>query len=147
MKLKLVVQNGKRILCCPNGSKLNADDAVIQRLLSDFKKPTKFKGTDGCWNDIVCDMEDVKGQTLAIVDDTLTLIIYSPIQLSPVEETTEYISAREYACLHGKPHSLIRRLCMEGRIPGVQKNSSGWLIPKNVPYPSRKKREIKQKTT
>ena len=145
MKLKLVVQNGKKILCCPNGSILNADDNVIRRLLAEFKTPTKFRGNDGCWNDVICDMSEVKGQTLAIVDDSLNLVIYSPIKLSPIEESAEYISASEYAELHGKPHSLIRRLCKENRIPGTQKNSSGWLIPKNAPYPKRKRRENNKK--
>lgn len=143
MKLKLVLKNGKKLLCCPNGSLLYADNQVLERLLTEFKKPSNFKGTDGCWNDVICDMDDIKGQTLAIVDDNMNLIIYSPNAFAKFKTEEEYISASEYAELHNKPHSLIRRLCQEERIPGAHKNSSGWLIPKNAPYPKRKKREIK----
>lgn len=144
MKLKLVLECGKRFLCCPNGSILIADDSVLQRLLTDFKKPNSFKGEDGCWNDVICDMKDVKGQVLAIVDDSLNLVIYSNKTFEGFQTSEVYISASEYAELHQKSHPRIKKLCEDGRIPGAQKNRSGWLIPQNAPYPERKKREVKK---
>ena len=144
MKLRLVLKNGKRLLCCPNGSILNADDSVLQRLLTDFKKPDSFKGTDGAWNDVICEMKDFNGQTLAVVDDKSQLIIYSPEAFKGFRTPTVYISASEYADLHNKSHPRVKQLCEEGRIEGVQYTRGGWIIPKNAPYPERKPREVKK---
>ena len=145
MKLKLVLRRGQRILCCPNGGIMLADDAVLQRLLTDFKKPNSFKGTDGCWNDVISDMKDVPGETLAIIDDNSDLIIHSPETFKNFRTPTIYISASEYADLHEKSHPRIKQLCEEGRIEGVQYTRGGWIIPKDAPYPERKPREVKKK--
>ena len=145
MKLKLVLLNDKKLLYCPNGSILVANENVLARLLAEFNHPNKFKGVDGCWNSKNSDMAEAEGITLAIVDDQLNLIVYSPKAFSVVQKHVEYISASEYAEKHGRSHSLIRRLCEEGRIPGAQQNRSGWLLPQDAPYPKRKKRETKKK--
>ena len=144
MKLKLILKDDKMILCCPNGSILNANDSVLQRLLTNFKKPNSFKGTDGCWNDLISDMKDVKGQTLAVVDNKSNLIVYSPEAFKNFRTPTVYITASEYAELHKKSHPRIKQLCEEGRIEGVQNTRGGWIIPKDAPYPERKPRENKK---
>ena len=145
MKLRLVLKQGKRLLCCPNGSILNADDSVLQKLLTDFKKPDSFKGTDACWNDTICDMKDFKGQTLAFVDDKSDLVILSPEAFKGFRTPTVYVSASEYADLHKKSHPRIKQLCEDGRIEGVQNTRGGWIIPKDAPYPERKSREVDKK--
>lgn len=145
MKLRLVSQNGKKILCCPNGSVMIADDSVLQRLLTNFDSPRKFMGNDGCWNATVCDMEDVKGTTLAAVDDKLRLIIYSSKAFADLKTSTVYVSASEYAEIHNKSHPQIKKLCEAGRITGAQSTRGGWIIPKDAPYPERKPREVKKK--
>ena len=144
MKLRLVLKKGKRFLCCPNGSILNADDTVLQKLLTDFKRPNSFKGMDGSWNDTICEMKDYEGQTLAFVDDKLELVIISPEAFKGLKTPTVYITASEYAELHKKSHPRIKQLCEEGRIEGVQNTRGGWIIPKDAPYPKRKPREIKK---
>ena len=145
MKLRLVSQNGKRILCCPNGSIMLADDSVLQRLLTSFDSPSKFMGKDGCWNATVCEMEDVKGTTPAAVDDKLRLIIYSPKAFADFETSRVYVSASEYAEIHNKSHPQIKKLCEAGRIKGAQSTRGGWIIPKDAPYPERQPREVKTK--
>ena len=145
MKLRLVLVNDKKLLYCPNGSIIKADEKVLNRLLTEFNHPSRFKGNDGCWNISVADMDSALGTTLAIVDDKKNLIVYSPNAFLLPKAAEEYVSASEYAVMHGKAHSLIRRLCDNGRISGAIKNSTGWLIPKNAPYPERKTREIKNK--
>lgn len=144
MKLRLVLKNGKRLLYCPNGSILNVDDSVLQRLLTDFKRPGSFKGTDGIWNALISDMNDYEGQTLAFVDDKSELVIISPEAFKGFRTPTVYITASEYAELHKKSHPRIKQLCEEGRIEGVQNTRGGWIIPKDAPYPERKPREIKK---
>ena len=140
MKLRLIKQRRERLLLCPNGSILSVDKDVLSRLLTDFKKPTSFKGEYGYWNAENASMEDVYGETLAFVDDSHKLIIVSDHLYSPEKETV-YISATEYGELHGKSRPMVKRLCAAGRITGAYKTSSGWLIPKDAPYPARKSRE------
>lgn len=142
MKLRLIEQRNTRLLLCPNGSILKVDKTVLERLLTKFKKPQSFKGNSGYWNHEKASMEDVYGQTLAFVDDSHRLVIMSD-KLFAHSAQTVYISATEYAELHGKSRPSVKNMCAAGRIPGAYKTSSGWLIPKDAPYPERKKREAK----
>ncbi|MBQ7969069.1 MAG: DNA-binding protein [Clostridia bacterium] len=47
--------------------------------------------------------------------------------------------------MHGKSRPMVKKLCQNDRIKGAIKHSTGWLIPKNAPYPKRKTRECKPK--
>ena len=146
MKLRLVEQKGELLLLCPNGSILNADEAVLNRLLHGFNRPNMFKGNDRYWNNTVADMEDAPGKTLAFVDDTYRLIILNTGVYSYVNKTeTVYVSAIEYAEARGKSWSAVKNMCAVGRLEGAYKISSGWLIPENAPWPERKTREVKKK--
>ena len=145
MKLRLIKQRTERLLLCPNGSILRADKEILSQLLTDFKKPTNFKGEYGYWSSENASMEDVYGETLAFVDDALKLVIISDRLYSPEKETV-YISATEYGELHGKSRPSVKNMCASGRIPGAYKTSSGWLIPTDAPYPDRKPREVKNKS-
>ena len=145
MKLKLVLLNSEKILYCANGTVMKADDKVLHRLLTEFDHPARFKGKDGFWNILVSEMDHAPGETLAIVDNSNSLVVYSTEAFLLSKVVEEYVSAKEYASLHQKSHSLIRRHCDKDRIPGAIKNSTGWLIPKDAPYPGRKKREVKKK--
>ena len=142
MKLRVIAQRKEILLLCPNGSILRADKAILGRLLEDFKKPTSFKGEYGYWNVENASMESVYGETLAFVDDTNKLVIVSD-KLYSCEKPKVYISATEYAELHGKSRPSVKNMCADGRIPGAYKTSSGWLIPKDAPYPERKTRTRK----
>ena len=142
MKLRLIEHRKERLLYCPNGSVLKVNKEVLDRLLTDFKKSSSFKGDHGYWNAENASMEDAYGETLAYVDDANKLIILSDKLFAP-EKQIIYISATEYAELHGKSRPSIKNMCAEGRIPGAYKTSSGWLIPKDAPYPARKPRTMK----
>lgn len=142
MKLRVIEHKHERFILCPNGSILKADKDVLSRLLTDFKKANTFKGSDGYWNREIPSMEEAGGTTLAFVDDANKLVILSEKLFTP-EKQSVYISATEYADLHGKCRATIKNMCGTGRIPGAYKTSSGWLIPKDAPYPERKKRESK----
>ena len=72
----------------------------------------------------------------------MSLIIYDESAFKVLcKEEIVYISVTEYAALHQRSRALIKKLCSEGRIPGAEKHSAGWMIPSNAPYPKRKKRE------
>ena len=142
MKLRLIEERKERFLLCPNGSILKVDKDVINRLLTDFKKAKTFKGDYGYWNTETASMEDVWGETMAFVDDANKLVIISDKLFAP-EKPVVYISATEYAELHGKSRPSVKNMCAGGRIPGAYKTSSGWVIPKDAPYPERKSRIVK----
>lgn len=142
MKLRVVQQARDIFVLCPNGSMLKTNKEVLGRLLTDFKRANTFKGMDGYWIKEYPVMDDVPGITLAFVDDSNKLIILSDKLFSPEKETI-YVSATEYADMHGKCRATIKKLCKDGRIDGVYQTSAGWLIPKDAPYPDRKSRETK----
>lgn len=142
MKLRLVRRYKAIHLYCSNGTTINPTEADIIKMLTCFKKPNQFKGNDGFWNNEIVDMEKAPGETLAYVDDTNKLIILNEsIFDGLLKETMSYISASEYADLHGKGKAIVKRLCLDGRIPGAQKHSTGWLIPRNAPYPKDKRHD------
>lgn len=144
MKLRLVAIGKKKYLYCPNGSIMTADQNVLVRLLHEFHKPSSFRGEDGYWTEQTPDMEEAKGKTLAVVDESLSLIVHSPKAFDEVTGPVEYISASEYADLHGCTPAIIKRYCYDDRIEGAQRIRGCWLIPKDAPYPDRKPREAKK---
>lgn len=144
MKLRLVQHYKVTYIYCSNGTILKPTEQDIIRLLTSFKKPNQFKGNDGFWNGEIADIENAPGETLAYVDDTNKLIILNEKVFDGLlKESVSYISANEYAEVNGKGKAIVKRLCLEGRIPGAQKLSTGWLIPKDAPYPEdgRKKKQ------
>ena len=145
IKLRLIEQRSQRLLLCPNGTILKADQDVVEQLLTAFKKPMLFKGSDGTWNTEDTRMEDVSGKTLAFVDDAYKLVIVSENLLSSAKSVT-YVSATEYAVIQGKSRPAVKNMCAEGRIDGAYKTSSGWLIPADAPWPERKSRATKKES-
>lgn len=146
MKLRLVEIKKEYYLLCSNGSILRADEAVLCRLLHSFNRPNTFKGNDGYWNNTVPDMEDAPGKTVAFVDDMYRLIVLNAGIYSFInKKDVTYVSAIEYAELQGKSWPAVKKMCAAGRVEGAYKISSGWLIPKDAPWPERKIREVKKK--
>ena len=142
MKLRVVLEKKEKYILCPNGSKMKMNQSVLFYLLKNFSRPSSFKGEDGYWASHISNMEDAPGKTIAFVDDNYRLI---SLNSSLYEDLVEkYISATDYAEMHGKSRALIKRLCSEGRIEGGYKTSSGWFIPEDAPYPERKPKETKK---
>jgi len=135
MKLRLIKTKDGMKLLCPNGSIMNADKDVLIKLLTSFKRPRLFDGKDGYWSNNVSDMEDVKGETLAYVDLRDDLVVINGNTFLDIIQHAEYISATEYADMHHKGRAIVKRHCKNGRIPGAELHSTGWLIPKDAPYP------------
>ena len=142
MKLRLVERGKERVLLCPNGSVMKVDKDVLDRLLTGFKKAKSFRGDYGFWNAESPSMEEAAGITLAFVDDANKLVILSDKLFAPEKQIT-CVSATEYAKIHEKCRATIKNLCVAGKIPGAYKNSSGWQIPKDAPYPVGNDKETK----
>lgn len=139
MKLRLVKTKIGTVILCPNGTILKATKSVLSKLLTEFNKPNSFKGNLGEWDSFNQDMSKYSGVTLAYVDDKGQLIICNNKAFESITELNRMISASEYADKHNKSRAIVKRLCLEGRIPGAQKHSTGWLIPENAPYPEDKR--------
>lgn len=135
MRLRLIKTKTGLKLLCPNGSTLAADESVLASLLTGFKHPNEFKGSDEYWSNSISKMEDVRGETLAYVDKKGSLVIVNENTFASIILQEKYISVSEYADLHKKSRAIIKKLCADGRLMGAYKTSSGWLIPKNTPYP------------
>jgi len=144
MKLRLIKHNGTMKILCPNGSIMNATNEVLYRLMTSFKSVTAFKGQDGFWSAVNADMNEYPGTTLAMVDEKGFLVVFDEAVFKGVLINSEFISATEFADKHEKCRATVKRMCSEGRIKGAYKTSSGWLIPKDAQYPSRKKREVQK---
>jgi len=52
---------------------------------------------------------------------------------------TKYLSATEYAELHGVSSSRVRRLLREDRIEGAVRIGNQWCIPEDAPFPADKR--------
>lgn len=139
MKLRLVKRYKATHLYCSNGTILNPTREDIINFLTSFKRPNQIKGNDGFWNNEISDIEKAPGETLAYVDESNKLIILNEAVFNGLfKDETTFISATEYAKLHGKCRASIKNMCVAGRIEGAVKHSTGWMIPENAPYPERK---------
>ena len=144
MKLRLIKHNGTMKILCPNGSIMSVTNEVLFRLMTSFKSVTSFKGQEGFWSAVNADMNEYPGTTLAMVDEKGCLVVCDEAVFKSVLINSEFISATEFADKHEKCRATVKRMCSEGRIKGAYKTSSGWLIPKDAPYPTRKKREVQK---
>lgn len=137
MKARLIRQKTKQLLLLPNGTVAIANEIVLKQLFLFFNDLSLITGKDGRWDDDCLRMEDVKGKTLAWVDDNNVLCVkenpFTPLIHNIVDE--EYITLHEYAEMHGKNDNRIKLLCREGRIAGATKKAGKWFVPKHAPYP------------
>lgn len=80
------------------------------------------------------------GETIAEIDDNGSLVIKNAEAFKDiiVKGETEFLSVPEFAQLYGKSEAIVRRLCQNGRIPGVLQKGNVYLIPANATYPKSK---------
>lgn len=136
MKLRLIKKDGQYSLLCEDGTIANVNDAVLRELFICFKT-TNFTGKNGYWNQETPIIDDVKGTTIAYINDKNELCLVENPFLTLMQNLAddEYITLREYAELHHKNDNRIKALCREERIPGAVKKAGKWFIPKHAPYP------------
>lgn len=137
MKLRLLKKDGQCVLLCPDGTIAIAGNTLLRELFVCFKKPSSFHGNSGRWDMEAATMAEVKGMTLAYVNDDSELCLIENPFLSLMQNLAddEYITLHEYAELHKKNDNRIKALCREERIPGAIKKAGKWFIPKHAPYP------------
>lgn len=89
-------------------------------------------------DDLCFTIESHPGHTIAIVDEDSNLRVVDSSFFRKIlsEKDVDFLSVSEFAELHGKSIAMVRRLCQNGRIPGVIYKGKSWLIPKSSPYPA-----------
>ena len=82
--------------------------------------------------------DDYKGIPLVSLDDNGTLVVHNAQFIRELATPSEfpYLTVPEYADKYGKKTSIVRRLCLEGRLEGAVQRGATWYIPMDTPYPA-----------
>lgn len=142
MKYRLVNNDGKFQLLLFNGEIHNLTAEEARRYIFNFDS-IEFPDAP---NEMSM-FDNYLAEPIASMDDDGNLIVHNARLLRELALPAEfpYYSVPEYADLCGKKTSIVRRMCVEGRIEGAVQVAATWLIPKTAPYPDRKPRENKPK--
>ena len=135
MKARLINFKGITQLLLCTGKIKDVSNTEAYDFLLNFQDPSYYSGT-GKWNYENLSMEEYRGDTIAVVDDNDTLHVFNATLFREIflNKDAQYLTVPEYAELHGKKTAIIRRLCLDGRIPGAIFKGK-WLIPNTAPYP------------
>lgn len=136
MKARLLHHEGSMQLLLCTGSIQDVSTSEAYTFLSSYDNKEYYAGTEK-WDYGILTMENFRGTTIAIVNDDGTLTISDSEWYRKILRSNEinYLSAAEYGALHGKQSSIIRRLCLDGRLTGAIIKGNTWLIPESAPYP------------
>ncbi len=136
MKARLVhVNDSWHLLLCTGDIKvLKASDAL--QFILNFDDKDIYSGS-GKGDPEDLPMEHYRGETVAVVTDDNQLYIQNSKLLRSVfsQQDTKYLTISEYAKLHEKQPTSVRRMCQTGRIDGAIIKGKTWLIPASSPYP------------
>ena len=136
MKVRLVARNEDLFLVKCNGDIDRIFKIDAREFLLNFRDP-KYLDVAGSWFHDSFTIDSFSGATIAYVTEQGDLVIKSMnlFRKIIVEGDTDYLTVKEYAALHGKAISTIRRLCQHGKLPGAVLRGKYYLIPANAPYP------------
>ena len=130
----LVMESGSYSLILANGTTTNLDKEQVRQFILTFNDPSIY-------GSIEPQVIKSEGMPLAKIDAHGNLVLSEPtLLLNVFQKEVRYISAAEYADLHGKGHGIIYRFCQNGRIPGAILINRRWWIPEGTPYPELEKR-------
>lgn len=137
MKARLLQSNGSlQLLICTGVIKIVSLSEAKEFLLS-FFSPSHYEGP-GTWDYEDVSLETYAGDTIAQVEDngTMSVIDGETFRSIVSYEGPKLLTAPEYGKLHGKKSAIVRRFCLQGRIPGAIQKGGYWLIPEDAPYPT-----------
>ena len=131
--------DGTRMFLYYDGTKEVFSPVSARDFLTFHKNPRCLSGKDGFWKKpSLLDMSEVPGITLAYIADDYTLLMYDFSHFSFLfidASEPRYVSAHDFANMHGRSREMVKSLCREGRIEGAKKVGKVWLIPETAPYP------------
>lgn len=136
MKVKLVNYRDSLYLLKRNGEISRVAANAAREFLLNYNDE-KYCGTGDGAGPVPFAMTAIEGVTIAEVDNNGLLIVRDAKGFKNiiVSGETDFISVPEYAQLNGKGVSIVRRMCKDGRIPGVKLVGNVYLIPAGTPYP------------
>ena len=135
MKARMILLRETLYLLDCTGDVQLLTDSAAQRFLLNFDSPNYYP--TNTTNNNKEPIEEMEGETVAYVSDNNILCIENAeIYRSLILNTPQkYTTAPEFAALHGKTETIVRRMCRDGRIEGAVLKGRTWLIPEDTPYP------------
>ena len=136
MKAKLLIHDNTIVLLKRNGEILHLSASAARSFLLTFQNENHYSG-EGTWNYEGLSMETYPGVPVAHVADEGHLVVTNADLFCGiiVNGEMDFLSVTEYANLHGKSTTMVRRLCQQGKMPGAILKKNGYFIPSNTPYP------------
>ena len=141
MKARLLLLRETLYLLRCTGEISMCSESKAQRFLLNFDSPDYYSAQT-VWDDPVS-MEDMEGNTIAYVSDSGTLCVENAEMYRTLilHTPSKYVTAEEFAELHQRTTSVVRRCCRNGRIEGAVLKGRVWLIPEGTPYPGDMRRK------
>lgn len=135
MKARLLLHRETLYLLLCTGETTMCSEPEAQHFLLNFDS-SDYYSANTVWDDPIS-IEDMEGDTIAYVSDSGTLCIEDADMYRTLilHTPTQYVTAEEFAELHQKTTSVVRRCCRNGRIEGAILKGRVWLIPEGTPYP------------
>lgn len=147
MKARLLQYEGVLQLLLCNGKIKTVSPADAYEFLIHFDNQSYYSGP-GKWDYEGVTMESFRGETIATVSDTGILSVENAESFRTILTSAErkLLTVGEYAELHKKQISVIRRLCQQNRIAGAYLKGNTWLIPEKAPYPPDERIRLDKRT-
>lgn len=145
MIAKIIRQDGEyKLISVKNGINVIKHEDLKNMLLT-FKDPEHYKGKYEAWPFDVPIEDYCNDITVGIIDDNFQIIIKDEeflYDMVVLYGGSELISSNEYGKLHGVKERQIRNLIEQGKLKAKMVNG-GYLIPKDTPYPVKKRNRSK----
>ena len=134
MKARLLLFHDALYLLKRNGEINRITEGVAREFLLNYTDKKYYGSSDI----LPYKVSDDDGDIIAEVDDSGRLIVENQEWFKDIiiKGETDYLSTREFAKLHGKGEVIVRRMCQNGRIPGVIQKGTIYLIPSTAEYPT-----------
>lgn len=136
MKARLLRYQGAMHLLLYTGVIRTVTEQEAFEFLLNFQDSELYSAGAG-WDFEDLTIESFRGETIAYVsdDDMLCVIDASCFRTIMSQPGEKLLTVPQYAALHGKQSAIVRRMCLNGRIPGAIQRGTRWLIPESSPYP------------
>ena len=135
MTTKLAQYRDKLLLFKGTGEMIQVSAGDAREFLLNYSDESYGANQDGGLG--ITGIPQFDGEIIAEVMDNGCLIIRDASKFKEIiiRGETEFLSVPEFASKYGKSDAFIRRLCQNGRIPGVIQKGNVYLIPANTKYP------------
>lgn len=134
MKFQILRDNENLLWVTCSGTKSIISMLQAAELIYHHDKFSEEKSDDP---NVIKMLESLNGTPLVTLRDDNILEIQDSDFMRQImyPEELPYYTSDEFAAKHQRCGSIVRRLCVEGRIEGAVQAGKSWLIPKVAEYP------------